>query len=107
MFFRLIPLLGIAILAGCGPSSKVSYTTGRVTYKGKNVPFCRVIFHSPRGEKIPADCGAEGRYSTTIPPGEYKVSIEPPSMGVVSLPKGKPRPVRPYSERYTIRTTPA
>jgi len=53
MFFRLIPLLGIAILAGCGPSSKVSYTTGRVTYKGKNVPFCRVIFHSPRGEKIP------------------------------------------------------
>ncbi len=79
---RIVPVLLVALLlAGCGPKRKASGTvTGTITYQGKPVNGAALLLYGPSSQSadftIPVD--QEGKFSSTdVPPGDYKVVVQP------------------------------
>lgn len=70
-----LPLMGFGValvaLVGCGGEGEVS---GKITYKGKNVPIGYVVFHAS-DERTYDGVIADGAYRVTVPAGEALVAI--------------------------------
>ena len=74
---RLLPLVALAALCGCGRTAKI---TGKVTYQGRPVVYGSVIFLS--ADKTVRSCAIEpdGSYSIEgVPTGEVKVGVASPN----------------------------
>jgi hypothetical protein len=78
---------------------------GKVTYKGKPVPECKVTFHPAKGKPITARTDQTGAYlAKGVPAGTMKVTIE--SVREVSKDDKKVK-VRPLPASYgDPKTTP-
>ena len=73
---RLVPLVALVVLCGCGRTAKI---TGKVTYQGRPVVYGSVIFLS--ADKTVRSCAIEPDGSYTIegvPTGEVKVGVASP-----------------------------
>jgi hypothetical protein len=74
---RLLLLVALAVLCGCGRTAKI---TGKVTYQGRPVVYGSVIFLS--ADKTVRSCiiESDGSYSIEgVPTGEVKVSVASPN----------------------------
>lgn len=84
-----IALVALSVVPGCGDSdSSVTIVpiSGKVTFEGTPVKGGSIAFANDEGGMIfRADFGSDGSYAllsqhgTGIPPGNYKVSIAPPT----------------------------
>jgi hypothetical protein len=72
---RLVALLLLPVVAGCGPGQ--GKVTGRVLYDGKPLPGGRVTF-MPEGAANPVTVmlDEQGNYEAVLPTGEVKVSVD-------------------------------
>jgi hypothetical protein len=79
---RQLVLLLVIGCAGCGggESRRVEHSvSGRVTFDGQPVAEGTVGFEdATAGLGASAALNADGTYSTTLPDGNYKVTIQPP-----------------------------
>jgi hypothetical protein len=91
---RLLLLLLLCVLAGCGGSGQVS-VSGKVLFNGGPLPGGLITFRPVDPQLSPASAmiSEEGTYEAIVPIGEVEVSIdnrglEPPPPGPESLPGG-------------------
>lgn len=89
--------IGLVLLAGCGSKLGTGGAlSGKITYNGKPINGAVVFFHpiSGEGKDFDVTTTQEGTFTATnLPPGEYKVYVEPSRMpaGAVKgpeVPKG-------------------
>ncbi len=92
--WRFLPsalLLG-AVLALVGCRGKLAGTvSGKLSYKGEAVTTGSVNFYAPDkgvGALAPLDSSGAFKFSTPLPPGTYKVYVQPPPPE--QLPPGSP-----------------
>ena len=77
---RLLILVAILCLSGCGSSAPVGEVAGKVTFKRKPVSEGRVTFQNLQtGAADEAELNSDGAYAmkSPLPVGEYKVMVSP------------------------------
>jgi hypothetical protein len=76
---RVSLLVALIVGSGCGKSGRAMIPIhGTVTFEGKPVTTGTVQFNDPTtGDAPSADLGPDGRYTMTVPEGDYTVSIFP------------------------------
>ncbi len=66
------------LLAGCGGPAQIRPVTGKVTVDDRPVRAGQLVFvGGPEKQKHVTVIGYDGRYSISLPAGEYKVGVEP------------------------------
>jgi hypothetical protein len=68
-------LLSVASLIGCGDKSATVPVSGGVSYQGERLPGGVVTFFPATGRPLSASVSPSGQYSTSLPPGEYAVTV--------------------------------
>ncbi|MBA2116233.1 carboxypeptidase-like regulatory domain-containing protein [Bremerella alba] len=100
----------LLFLVGCGPAGPhMINVTGSVVLDGKPVQGGSISFeNTATGHAARGDIG-DGSYQLAVPPGDYKVAIEP---SLVEIPSKNPNspPTTRYSENiprkyHSVRTT--
>lgn len=78
--------------AGCGRSGQI---TGKVRYKGKELPTGRVVFFNEKDRQVgSASINKDGTYSATVPSGTLRIAIiTPAGSSLKSLSKAQSKPV--------------
>ena len=72
---RLVPLVLLVALAGCGGGAAKGDVSGTIKLRGQAPKFTglQVIFLSPDGTQVAAPVGEDGTYRAEVPSGEVKV----------------------------------
>lgn len=89
--FALLALVGLSGCSGGGASS----LSGAVTVKGVPVTAGVIGFRKEGAPMAGGPIGADGSYSVTLPPGEYKVRIDAPAPLPPGWKEGQPLPNLP------------
>ena len=84
-------LVALAALSGCG-GGDASSLTGAVTIKGAPVTTGIIGFRKEGAPLAGGPIGADGTYSVSLPPGEYKVRIDAPAPLPPGWKEGQPLP---------------
>jgi hypothetical protein len=96
--------LAAVLASGCNksPSEPLAETTGMVSFQGKPLTEGTVLFQDlSQGINTQAKIGADGKYVVEraqgfgLPPGNYKVAIQPP-LFVAPVSAGPPPPAKEY-----------
>ena len=77
---RVLILVGLVYLFGCGSSAPVGEVAGKVTFNGRSVSEGRVTFQNLQtGAADEAELNSDGTYAmkSPLPVGEYKVMVSP------------------------------
>jgi hypothetical protein len=98
LLIRVLLLLGLAALAGCGPAEQRVHVWGEVTLNGEPLESGRISFRPSAGTQSPTAGGliTAGRYE--IPrdlgpaPGTFEVEIWSPQKTGKQVPAGAPAP---------------
>ncbi len=70
--------LAACLLVGCGRERVVHTVTGKVTYQGAPVAEGTIMFlDSTTQDANQAELGPRGTYTLQVPPGSYRVAIQP------------------------------
>ncbi len=100
----------LLFMIGCGPSGPYRVTvTGQVSLDGKPVKGGSISFeNTATGHAARGDIG-DGSYEIAVPPGEYKIAVEPSLVEVPSRNPNSP-PTTKYADNipkkyHSIRTT--
>jgi hypothetical protein len=62
-------------IAGCGRDSSGVPVQGAVSYNGRPIAQGALLFFPPRGRAIATSTNAAGKYTVTLPPGQYDVTV--------------------------------
>ncbi|TWT39735.1 hypothetical protein [Blastopirellula retiformator] len=94
---RMLVLLPLLILVGCGESDGVKRltVTGTVTFQGKPLTDGGISFEDPTTGYAAASQFQDGAFQVQLPVGEYKVMIEPTMVEVPSRDGNSPPSQRP------------
>jgi hypothetical protein len=87
--------LSCLLVLGCGGKEGTSTVSGKVTYQGQPVTDGLINFVTNGGRPLGGSIGADGTYSTQLPPGEYKVRIDTPPEFPAGYKEGDPLPKLP------------
>lgn len=95
----LVSLLVAAFTLGCSQKEKLGAVSGKVTFKGQPLTEGVVIFtNAAKGIHMTAKLDEQGCYKVVmakgegLPPGDYQVSVNPPT---VEVPMGPARTAAP------------
>ena len=69
-------LMTAMLLVGCGGEPESTTVEGKVTFSGQPVVGL-INFQPPQGKPLGGEVNADGSYKFQLPPGEYKVRIQP------------------------------
>jgi hypothetical protein len=82
-------VVAAVFLSGCGQGK--APVTGKVTLDTRPVRAGQLTFVGPDGTKHVTVIGFDGRYTIEVPPGEYKVAVEPPGKSQMAKMVGMPK----------------
>lgn len=95
--------LVLLALAGCG--GKVGTVSGKVTYRGQEVPAGLVTFYGPDNSVLRARINPDGTFTAErVPAGEVRVSVDVPQPPPV--PRTPAVPGGPVDPRVGLPTVP-
>jgi hypothetical protein len=95
------------VLSGCGGTVATSTVSGKATYRGQPLADGTVIFHPQSGHPVSVGIDEVGRYTASLPPGDYRVGVNAAGVEVpAGWKEGDPPPPPPklvvppeYSQR--------
>ena len=96
----------LAVAAGCGEKkSDAVSVSGRVSYQNKPMTSSALTFFPASGRPIAATVLSNGTYSSELPPGEYRVTIDVGRNFPPGWKEGDPEPPPPIAlpAKYSSR----
>lgn len=96
-------LVATCMLVGCGRGEGGSTVSGVVTFNGAPVTTGVIGFYKAGTKALGAPISPDGRYSLTIPSGDYQVRVDAPAPMPEGWKEGQPLPKlppRPVPEKY-------
>jgi hypothetical protein len=93
VFSRFVLAIAATGLAcGCGNKQQTVSVQGAITYQAKPVTSGVINFMASNGRPLGGPINSEGKYSTNLPAGDYRVRIDAPAKLPADYKEGTPPP---------------
>jgi hypothetical protein len=101
-------LLLLLVVLGCEQAPDLRTVEGTITYAGKPLDHGMVMFQPSTGRPVGAGIQPDGRYSISLPPGDYDVIVNAPPKLPEGFKEGDPLPPpdpNPVPAKYSRKET--